>query len=46
MPEPKYEVVICPEDGYVEEDHARLLRRRLIEDGFHDHVVEVREVEE
>lgn len=37
-----YEVVINPGDGY-EKEHAELLRKRLLNDGFHDHVVKVRE---
>lgn len=40
-----YEVVIAPDDG-LDEEHARLMRERLLDDGFHDHAVEVREVED
>lgn len=39
-----FEVVISPEDG-LGEDHARLMRKRLIQDGFHGEAVEVREVQ-
>jgi FKBP-type peptidyl-prolyl cis-trans isomerase 2 len=37
-----YEVVIAPDKGYSEQ-HAELLRERLIEDGFFEDVVAVRE---
>lgn len=39
-----YEVVIAPDDG-LDEEHAKLMRHRLLDDGFHDHAVEVREVD-
>lgn len=38
-----YEVVIAAGEGF-DEEHAQLLRDRLLDDGFHDHAVEVREV--
>lgn len=37
-----YEVVIAPEEGY-DEQHAELLRERLINDGFFEDVVSVQE---
>lgn len=40
----QFEVVICPDDGY-DEEHADLLRKRLVNDGFHDHVVSIRETD-
>jgi len=40
-----YEVVIAPADGSdYDRDHARLLRERLLADGFRDDAVTVREV--
>lgn len=39
-----YEVVIHAGEG-IEHDYAKLLRKRLIDDGFHDHVVSVRPVD-
>lgn len=42
---PQYEVVISPTGGY-EEDHAELLRERLLDDGFHEDVVSLRQFDE
>lgn len=39
-----HEVVISP-DGGLDEEHAELLRKRLLDDGFHEHAVSVREVD-
>jgi len=38
----EYEVLISPEGGY-EQEHAQLLRQRLLSDGFHDNVVSVQQ---
>lgn len=40
----QYEVVIHVDEG-IEKEHAELLRKRLINDGFHNHVVSVRPVD-
>lgn len=40
----RYEVVLCGDDGYAEE-HAKLVRKQLVNDGFYDDVVEVRPAE-
>ena len=36
-----YEVVIHP-DGGIDKEHAELLRKRLVADGFYEDVVSVR----
>lgn len=36
-----HEVVIGGDDG-LDEEHAQLIRKQLLRDGFHDHVVSVR----
>jgi hypothetical protein len=41
----RYEVVIDGTDDGMEKDYAELLKRRLVNDGFHDHAVTVRSVE-
>jgi len=40
----RYEVVIDGTDEGMEKDHAELLKRRLVNDGFHEHAVTVRSV--
>lgn len=40
----RFEVVIDGTDGGMEKDHAELLKRRLVNDGFHEHAVTVRSV--
>jgi len=39
-----YEVVIRPTDGY-DEEHAKLLRKRLFAEGFYDDVVSIRRID-
>lgn len=40
----RYEVVVKPSDA-LEKEHAELIRKQLLNDGFHDHVVSVRPVD-
>lgn len=42
-PDTGHEVVIAPDDG-LDEEHARLMRKRLIQDGFKEDAVSLREV--
>lgn len=41
----RFEVVIDGTDEGMEKEHAELLRRRLVIDGFHEHAVTVRAID-